>query len=365
VLFRSQIKLQRILIILGIISFFILCLIAYIIFKYYSRVKTLNREITQRNREIQLQAEQLTASNNELTKLNREIREQNEEISTQAEELTEANNSLVRLNLAINEQKEEIQAQAEELTESNQAISSINETLEERIEVRTAELRQAYKELDTFFYRSSHDFRRPLTTFMGLAEVAKITVKDTVALELFSKVNETAHNLDKMLMKLQSISDLGVNELLYKEIVIHEVLQREIATFNNQLLQLNIQVKIEVDETLSFYSYPALVKIILENLIENAIAFRGFHNPLITFKAYKKIKHHVLEVIDNGQGIQPELTSKIFEMYFRGSEHSKGNGLGLYIVKKAVDKLKETIKLESEVGKGTKITILFPTHIHA
>jgi len=48
-------------------------------------------------------------------------------------------------------------------------------------------LKQAYKELDTFFYRASHDFRRPITTFMGLAGVAKITVKDPVSLDLFRK----------------------------------------------------------------------------------------------------------------------------------------------------------------------------------
>ncbi len=102
-------------------------------------------------------------------KLNTEIAHQNEEIRMQSEELTEANLILVELNKAIAEQKEEIQSQSEELTESNQAIYDINQNLEQIIKERTAELVQAYKELDTFFYRASHDFRRPLTTFMGLA----------------------------------------------------------------------------------------------------------------------------------------------------------------------------------------------------
>ncbi|HMG92337.1 MAG TPA: tetratricopeptide repeat protein, partial [Chryseolinea sp.] len=59
----------------------------------------------------------------------------------------------------ILEQKEEIQAQSEELIEANQTIAQINKDLESKIEERTSALRQAYKELDTFFYRSSHDFR--------------------------------------------------------------------------------------------------------------------------------------------------------------------------------------------------------------
>ncbi len=295
-----------------------------------------------------------------LRKLNYSLAEKSEEIQTQAEELTEANQVLSKLNREISEQKEEIQAQAEELTESNQAISGINDTLEERIEARTSELKQAYKELDTFFYRSSHDFRRPLTTFMGLAEVAKITVKDQTALELFDKVNETAHNLDKMLMKLQSISDLGVEELLYKQIFIEETFHRKIDPFTQELLQKNIRVEISASPSLSFYSYPALLKIVLDNLIENAIFFKATVNSFIRLHAFAHQDGVMIEVEDNGQGIEEEFLGRVYEMYFRGNEHSKGNGLGLYIVKKTVDKLSGVITIKSKLGAGTKVSIFFP-----
>ncbi|NOS55373.1 MAG: tetratricopeptide repeat protein [Cyclobacteriaceae bacterium] len=298
-----------------------------------------------------------------LRKLTYSLAEKSEEIQTQAEELTEANQVLSKLNREISEQKEEIQAQAEELTESNQAISGINETLEERIDARTSELKQAYKELDTFFYRSSHDFRRPLTTFMGLAEVAKITVKDQWALELFEKVNETAQNLDKMLMKLQSISDLGVEELLYKQVFIEEAFHRKIDSFGQELLQKNIKVEIHAPSTLSFYSYPALLKIILDNLIENAIFFKATVNSFIRLNAYTHSEGVMIEVEDNGQGIEEEFLGRVFEMYFRGNEHSKGNGLGLYIVKKTIDKLGGVITISSKLGVGTKVSIFFPHQV--
>jgi signal transduction histidine kinase/uncharacterized protein HemY len=262
----------------------------------------------------------------------------------------------------ILEQKEEIQAQSEELIEANQTIAQINKDLESKIEERTSALRQAYKELDTFFYRSSHDFRRPLTTFLGLAEVAKITVKDNNALELFAKVKETASNLDKMLVKLQSISDVGAQQLVYKEVFVKEIVENVCEGFSDELKQKNIKVSCSIELVDSFYSYPAMFKTIIENLVENSIYFSGFEHPFIKVRAFQNTDHVNLEVVDNGQGIDPQYQDRIFDMYFRGNERSKGNGLGLYIVKKAVEKLNGQITFTSVYGKGSAFIVSFPTN---
>src|SRR5688572_25501723 len=264
-------------------------------------------------------------------KLNREINEQNEEIQAQSEELSESNHTLISLNAQIIEKNEEIQAQTEELIEANQSIAEINKSLEDKVDERTLELKQAYKELDTFFYRASHDFRRPLTTFMGLAEVAKITIKDQNALELFSKVNDTAHYLDKMLVKLQSISDVGGQELVYKEVFLKEIFDNVCDSFRESLQGKNIKTYCEIGLKETFYSYPALLRIIIENLLENSIFFSGPRDPVIRFKAYSLGGEVVMEIHDNGEGIPPEYQERMFEMYFRANERSKGNGLGLYI----------------------------------
>lgn len=270
---------------------------------------------------------------------------------------------LFKLNKEISEQKEEIQAQAEELTESNQTISGINEKLEERIEARTSELKQAFKELDTFFYRSSHDFRRPLTTFMGLAEVARVLVKDPTALELFEKVNENAMNLDKMLRKLQSVSDVDMQTLIYKEVAVKELFEIELDELKSELDNKKIRTVISVKLNSPFYSYGALIKIIIQNLLENAIAFCSTAAPVINLSAYDKGGQVVIEVSDNGLGIEPEYKERVFDMYFRANEHSKGNGLGLYIVKKTAQKLNGRVELDSAVGKGTTVRVFFPQRI--
>jgi signal transduction histidine kinase len=260
----------------------------------------------------------------------------------------------------ILEQKEEIRVQSEELIDANRTIAQINKGLEQKIDDRTSALTQAYKELDIFFYRSSHDFRRPLTTFMGLAEVAKVTVKDNNALELFDKVKETAQNLDKMLIKLQSISDVGAQQLVYKEVFLKDLYDSICDSFRTELDQRNIKTTYEAHLTKPFISYPAMVKIIIENLVENSIHFCSKHNPFIALKISCVNEHVVIELRDNGEGIDPQYHDRIFEMYFRGNERSKGNGLGLYITKKAVEKLRGTIAFTSGVGRGSVFVVTLP-----
>ncbi|MCU0382761.1 MAG: tetratricopeptide repeat protein [Cyclobacteriaceae bacterium] len=297
-----------------------------------------------------------------LKKLNREILEQNEEIQAQAEELSEANTGLVNLNREIAYQKKTIEDQAEELSNKNKEISSINEELESKIESRTSELKQAYKELDTFFYRSSHDFRRPLTTFMGLAEVARLIVKDETAIELFNKVDENARNLDKMIRKLQSISDLGTQELIFKEILLKEVVQQELEEIKTALNDKNLQVTLSINENQTLHSYAALVHIIVRNVLENAVAFCKEQGGKIAIVAYQKDNGVQVEIKDEGMGIPLAYQNRVFDMYFRANENSKGNGLGLYIVKKAIQKLHGNIELYSEENVGTKVTFWLPSH---
>jgi signal transduction histidine kinase len=302
----AQIGQQRTIILGGLIGLVLICFFAYVIFRHTSRMGRANREIV--------------------------------------------------------EQKEEIQAQSEKLIVANQTIASINKDLEGKIEARTTDLRQAYKELDTFFYRSSHDFRRPLTTFLGLAEVANITVKDKNALELFAKVRETASNLDKMLVKLQSISDVGAHQLVYKQVLLKEILDNVLHGFREEIASRNIKISSSIELKTVFNSYPAMVKIIVENLLENAIFFSRFADATIDVRASEFDGEVILEVEDNGQGIDPQLHDKIFDMYFRGNERSKGNGLGLYIVKKAVKKLDGRVSLYSDKGKGSLFKVIFPAN---
>jgi signal transduction histidine kinase len=198
---------------------------------------------------------------------------------------------------------------------------------------------------------------------MGLAEVARVLVKDPAALELFEKVNENALNLDKMLRKLQSVSDVDMQTLIYKEVPVKEIFEIELDELKSELDKKRIRTVISVKLERPFYSYGALIKIIVQNLLENSIAFCATTSPMIYLSAYEQNGEVVIEVRDNGLGIEPEYIERVFEMYLRASEHSKGNGLGLYIVKKTVQKLNGRIELQSEVRNGTTVKVFFPQHL--
>jgi signal transduction histidine kinase len=105
---------------------------------------------------------------------------------------------------------------------------------------------------------------------------------------------------------------------------------------------------------------------IVENLVENSISFCRYEKAFLKVRAFQLEDNVVLEVEDNGDGIDPRYHGRIFEMYFRGNERSKGNGLGLYIVKKAVEKLNGTINFTTAPDKGTVFRLSFPmnTEIH-
>jgi signal transduction histidine kinase len=108
----------------------------------------------------------------------RELDEKNSEIGAQNEELIQYQEEVMAQRDFIEEKNIILQEQAIELEIANNEIQNINASLERRIEERTNELKKLNNDLDMLMYRSSHDFRRPLTTLMGLHEIARLTVKD-------------------------------------------------------------------------------------------------------------------------------------------------------------------------------------------
>jgi signal transduction histidine kinase len=288
--------------------------------------------------------------------------------------LQEANDYLIKLNNEILQQNEEIKAQSEIIYEQNQelqannaAINHLNENLEKLIEQRTqnlylsnAKLSSLNEELDTFLYHSAHDLRRPLTNILGLLEIAKMNEHSKEISEILGYINQTVLGMDAMLRKLISLSSVNNNKISPEKINFSEIL-KEIKNYLERLLDEKKVVWIEeVQENLDFFSKKESIKAILLNLIENALIFARPENAFVRIIIRKEDKNLYIGVEDNGVGIAEDYHQKIFQMFFRGNILSQGNGLGLYIVRKAVEELQGYIFLESEPQKGSRFSVKIP-----
>jgi signal transduction histidine kinase len=143
------------------------------------------------------------------------------------------------------------------------------------------------------------------------------------------------------------------------------VVDEFIQSLKSQLNTLNTGnvVRIEIENKLGdfFEGDPVLLNYIVVNLMENSIIFRK-DDPFVKCILSVANEQLVIQVIDNGIGIPPELRDRIFDMFYRGSEKSIGNGLGLFIAKKALEILGGTIEIESERHKYTTVTVRVPLY---
>ncbi len=274
-----------------------------------------------------------------------------------------ANQQLQKLNEEILSQREAMLLKTAELNAANEEILQLNDRLEKTVQERTATLEATYRELDTFLYRTSHDFRRPLTALMGISQLAQITIDDVDALDLFEKVEQTSLDMDKMIRKLQTVSEIHLNIHEQQQAVDFEkVIEKITKKFKNLLLFDKIKLQSTIQLKKTYKGGEFFIEQILENLVENSIYFHGRIDPFVSIEIKDLKDQQLLEikVIDNGQGIAKELQSKVFDMYFRANEGSKGNGLGLYVVKNIVEKLKGSIEMQSILGSGTTFVVKLP-----
>jgi signal transduction histidine kinase len=216
-------------------------------------------------------------------------------------------------------------------------------------------------ELDTFVYRASHDLRGPIASLLGLYTIVKYEITDPVSLKYFEMYNQQILRLNNIIISLIEISRIKDREASKVNINFNTIIEECITSFMNLPNFANITFKINIDPNLKFKSDLSIITTIMQNLIENSIKYS---KPEVLSTVNIDIKSIVasisIKVSDNGIGIDSSIQGKIFNMFFRGTEQSMGSGLGLYILKNAVEKIKGQILLDSTLNKGTTFEIILP-----
>ena len=226
--------------------------------------------------------------------------------------------------------------------------------VEEELKVRNAEL-------DNFVYKVSHDLRAPLSSVLGLAHLASIPGNDDNLAYYVELMGQKAKQLDHFISDVLSHSknlkmDLKVEKIDFQKIIDETFNDLSFLTGAEQVTRkVNISGK-------AFYSDRWRIGEIFRNLISNSIKYRKLDKPetYITCSIDTTDTQCSIFFQDDGIGIDKVSLEKIFEMFYRASDQSDGSGLGLYIVKNAVDKLGGKIWVESELERGTVFKIDLP-----
>jgi signal transduction histidine kinase len=123
-----------------------------------------------------------------------------------------------------------------------------------------------------------------------------------------------------------------------------------------------LKVDVKIKDEIPFHSDPTRIEIILNNLFSNSIKYQDLRkdSSFIAIHIETTNEKSFIRFSDNGIGIQRNHLDKIFDMFYRASENSKGSGLGLYIAKETISKLAGSIKVESEFGAFTTFEITIP-----
>jgi len=228
------------------------------------------------------------------------------------------------------------------------------------------ELKIRNTELDNFVYKVSHDLRAPLSSILGLVNLARLPGNTDNPMDYIDIIGEKVQALDHFIGDVLSHSKNLKMEVNINQVDLQDIIDQTFTELGylEGAKEMKRYVKIE---GISFFSDHWRVSEIFRNLISNAIKYRRLYvnDSEIQIKIHIDHLRADISFSDNGIGIDESSLSKIFDMFYRATEQSDGSGIGLYIVKNAVDKLGGQINVASKAGHGTRFNILLPNRINS
>jgi len=252
-------------------------------------------------------------------------------------------------------------ANSEKEKAAKNAEKALRKTFKE-LHLKNLELEKINFELDRFVYSVSHDLRAPLTSVLGLIHLLREEVSGSNPQHYIALMLESIAKLDNTIKDILAYSRNNRLQIVKEEFNLRQTVNSILDNLS-YLNEPNFDVRkiAVVKGKLLIKTDKIRLNTILNNLLSNAIKYRKTSRALkveITCtvnKSFIKIK-----VKDNGVGIEPRHLPYVFDMFYRTDERNTGSGLGLYIVKETVLKLKGKVSVNAVVGTGTEIEISIP-----
>ena len=232
---------------------------------------------------------------------------------------------------------------------------------------RNEALETAHKLKNQFIGLVSHELRTPLTNIKGFAELLANPIFGDLTARQREYLDDIVFSSRTLLAIIDDMLDLvtidaGALELKLEAVDVRAIIDRAIETVRERAARARLTLDIAIaDDATTFVADPERTRQVLSNLLSNAV---GFSKPegVIHISCWREHGAMVFSVEDQGVGIPKEQQRRIFDRFesmSQGGKH-RGAGLGLSIVKSLVDLHGGDMVLDSEPGRGTKVTVRFP-----
>ncbi|TAF75038.1 MAG: PAS domain-containing sensor histidine kinase [Bacteroidetes bacterium] len=231
--------------------------------------------------------------------------------------------------------------------------------IETELLLKNDELTKTNAELDKFVYSASHDLRAPVASMLGLVDLARMEKNPENLIQLFELQVKSLKRMDSFIHDIIDYSRNTRLELAFSIIDFQSIINEAFEQLNFINNSVQITKNISINQHATFVSDSKRIQIVINNIISNAIKYydAGKKDSFVNVDIEIDEQNAVLTIADNGIGIHENELAKIFNMFYRATEIGKGSGLGLYIVKEVVEKLKGKIEYKSTYGLGTEVKI--------
>jgi PAS domain S-box-containing protein len=243
-------------------------------------------------------------------------------------------------------------------------LLTLNNELEQRVNQRTEQLRLKNLDLEEFSFSISHDLRAPLRAMTGYSRILLDeynTNLDENGQRMLGYVITASQRMNQMIEDLLNYSRLGRQSIVMQKINVKQAITTALSDLSAQIQESHAAILTpSIDDHLEFWGDPTLIQQILSNLIGNAIVYtRPDTNPEIEIEIEPQEKWIYLRIKDHGIGIEEKYFGKIFNIFQRlhTEEEYPGSGIGLALVKKAVERLDGDITVESTVDRGSSFCV--------
>ncbi|OZQ63110.1 hypothetical protein CA600_20035 [Paenibacillus sp. VTT E-133280] len=214
-----------------------------------------------------------------------------------------------------------------------------------------------------FMNRWVHQMKTPLS-------VIQLTLKD---LE-----EETAASIQEELERLRGGLEMVIytarldrfeNDFQVEPLLLRKIVSEAVAENRRLFIRRGIQVDVQVDANLAVYSDAKWLMFMLTQILTNAVNYTPASNTAktVTLSAQRVGTDTVLDITDQGIGISPEDLKRVFNPYFtgdRGRHYHESTGMGLYLVREICSRLEHKVEIQSQLGEGTRVRLIFSNSNH-